>query len=173
MVVSKLWWGDVKFTGEVIKQKNAANSTLEANVNALPDLKTGYNDILQNGPAPKDILAALPTTVNLPAFSASLEAAGALVGVQLESVSLDVSEAAQVAPAVASGPLPVSFHATAKGSYAALKKFVANIEGAQRPISIQTVTFSGQHPDVTADLILTSYYQPVSTVDYQTESFTQ
>lgn len=158
IVLSRLWIGDIKFSNRVIERKNQANTTLEANVAALPALSQNFQTLVANGPAPKDVLRALPTSDEFADFGKELEAVASLAGSQLTAV---VKVGDQSATALTGVPTPTAMavEVTVVGGYLNLVKFVGMLEQTARPVRVDHLVFSGAEPSVTLNLGLTTWWQ--------------
>ncbi len=172
-VFSRQLVGDILFNNKVISAKNEVNTTLKQNLDAVPELKTNYQRLQQDGPKTSEILEALPTTEDFGPFSATMEALSARAGVQLLGITLEgtnlVVEGAEPVTSV-SGPQPVNYRLSMTGSYDKLVTVIKNLQLNNRPIRIQSISFSGEEPKILAEISITTYYQGLTEVGDVTET---
>lgn len=174
-VASKQLVGDVGFNNKVISAKNRVNATLQSNIDAIEPLKSNFNLLDQDGPAPKTILEALPVEQSFPELSANLETISASAGAVLSSVVLEADPlAAEAAATTATSPVALpqalSVRINVAGSYTQLQRVLAFLQVAARPVVIKTVTFSGTEPNVVMDLSFTTFYQAPTVISDATET---
>lgn len=172
-VFSRQLVGDILFNNKVISAKNEVNTTLKQNLDAVPELKTNYQRLQQDGPSTSEILEALPITEDFGQFSATMEALSARAGVQLLGITLEGTNIAAegVEPLVAvSGPQPVNYRLSMTGSYDKLVTVVKNLQLNNRPIRIQGISFSGEEPKILAEISITTYYQGLTEIGDVTET---
>ena len=165
-LISKQLLGDIRFNSRVATRKNVVKQAIDQNVNALPELKSNFDTLKQNGPQPSKVLSALPLDSDYPGLAAQYELMATSVGARLASISIvTAASGVPAASGSAAGLQTVNFKVTAIGSYASQQMLLAEIEKSLRPTKIQSVTFSGVEPTVTADFSLITYYQPAATVE--------
>lgn len=178
-VFSRQLVGDILFNNKVISAKNKVNTTLKQNLDALPQLKTNYERLQQDGPKTSEILEALPSTTDFAPFSATMEALSARAGVQLLGVTLEGTTtvveagATEAAATTLTGPQPVNYRLSMTGSYDKLVSVVKNLQFNNRPIRIQTVSFSGEEPKILAEISITTYYQGLTEIGDVMETLQQ
>lgn len=172
-VFSRQLVGDILFNNKVISAKNKVNTTLKQNLDAVPELKTNYERLQQDGPKTSEILESLPTSADFAPFSATMEALSARAGVQLLGITLEgtnISADGSEPITTASGPQPVNYRLSMTGSYDKLVTVVKNLQLNNRPIRIQTISFSGEEPKILAEISITTYYQGLTEIGDVTET---
>lgn len=190
-LLSKELIADIRFNQKVISKKNTANSTLKKNVDSLDDLKSNFDQLVKDGPQPGVVLSALPVGVDYAGLGSEYEAMAASSGARLSNIALDSTIASTTstsstpssttsssAPASSASLAPTTanaaaasdvlqtfrFRVTATGSYASLQQLTKNMEQSLRPTRIESVAISGAEPNVTAEYVLTSYYQGAAVI---------
>jgi len=67
-------------------------------------------------------------------------------------------------------PQVYAFTATVVGSYASLLQFFSHIQLSARPIRVTDISLTGGNAQLTADMTLTTYYQPAASLKPQLET---
>lgn len=170
IVLSRLWWGDIRFTNKVLDQKNQVNKTLEQNVAALPQLQENFRKLETEGPKPEKVFEALPIREEYAALAKELEAVAALAGAQLTAT---VKPLAAVLPPEQQPTQPTAIEMTlqsqVKGSYPALERFVTLIEATTRPVKVVKLNFNGSGQEVTLTVDMVTWWQPRTVLGDQKE----
>ncbi len=152
----------------VISKKQAAQSTLAADVIAANKITQQYKSLGDRAKLADD---ALPTSPDIPGLSNALEAMAGVSGVQFTDVSTtNVGGAASAATATgaagslsSSGSIPLPITITATSSYANLNRFLTAIESSLRPITITGLELTGTDAKLNITISANTYYQnPVS-----------
>jgi Tfp pilus assembly protein PilO len=64
-------------------------------------------------------------------------------------------------------PVEISFSITVKGRYDDLQKFIDNLDRSIRPMKINSISISGSDNNISAELAMTTYYQPQASIDVE------
>lgn len=172
VLISKQLWGDVSFNQKVISRKSAVNKTLENNTELLDTIKSNFELLEKDGPAPSLVLDALPVDLAYDNIGSEVEQAASRAGARLVLIAPQLAADPNVAPAstpTATGVQEVPFRATASGNYQALQSFLKNLELNIRPIQVSVITLSGENDALSIDISFTTYYRPAVSVEPQVE----
>lgn len=168
---SKELIADIKFNQKVITEKNKVNATLKSNVDSLDELKNNFESLNKEGPSPSKVLQALPTSTEYASLSDEYEAMAGASGARLSNIALDTSQSTSSSTSSSSSSLAPTvantdslqkfrFRISVTGTYASLQQLTQSIQKSLRPTRIETVNISGSEPSVTADFVITTYFQP-------------
>lgn len=150
----------LSFNNRVLSKKTAAKKQLEANIAALPALRSSYNDL---GGKEKLIMRSLPTRPDYPALATSMQLLTGVSGIKLNSVS-------PPGPGVsAEGPIATDFTIEGEGSYANILRLLSNLQLSARPLRINAVSVSGTGSSMSIQAHLTTYYQAAKSITPKTE----
>jgi Tfp pilus assembly protein PilO len=157
--------GAYALNSRVSSKKAQAISTLQSDVTAYNTLEPTYRDLVSKG-EDQLILEALPTTPDITALAAALDAQGSQSGVQVQSVS---TSTATTLPGNVAGATPMNVSVSATGSYSQLMQFLKTIEQSARPMKVSSVNLSGTANAVSASLSILTYYAPAANPQMTTE----
>lgn len=171
------------YQSRVISAKQTANVQLKANLKAADNLTSAYQKFVntpqnviggnsvgtgnRDGDNGRIILDALPGAYDFPGLTSSLEKilndqhlkVTAITGTddqlnQQQNVS---------SPNPQPVPMPFTFSVT-NASYASVQQLITTLQNSIRPISIDTMTISGNNTNITLSVTAHTYYQPSKSV---------
>ena len=186
LVAVKTLLSQRSYQARVISQQDAALKVAKADVMAVNNLQTSYqnfNDAGMNiingtasGTGPKDgpnakiILDALPSQYDFPALVSSLEKLVNDHGLKITALS-GIDDASQADAASSASPVAVQmpFELSVTGSYAPILDLVNAIEHTIRPINIDSIGLSGGDNALTLHIKAKTYYQPAKNLNVTTK----
>jgi Tfp pilus assembly protein PilO len=154
-------------TAKDLKYRTEEASQLTTKLSNLKTLKENFLALPTD--AEGKILVAMPTDPDEPHLTSLLSTVAGESGVQLKSISYQVSTSTATAqastssgtavtPSVNAQNLPVTL--AIEGPYANIVSFITNIEKAPRIIDVTSMNISGTSPDLSANLDVSAYYSP-------------
>jgi hypothetical protein len=173
------------FNEKLLIEKNKTVSTLEANIAAVPELKSQVsvldtNSALEANKANEDdqtlqvILDALPSEANLEALGASLQnrLLAGVSGLRLESLQVDPAPgsgsvggnivAGNAVTAV--GDNQITFRFSVSGSQTALRQALRNLERSIRTIDVTSLQIESQGSSQVMTVQGRAFYEPAREV---------
>jgi Tfp pilus assembly protein PilO len=157
---------------KVLSAENKANSNLNKDLKAAPDLIASYQKL---GLTAVRLADALPNNSNFPALIVALENMASDSNVGLKSVSpaqvavVQTNTTGTVTTAGGDGikpvaievakPLPYAYTVAFDGNYAALQHFLADLEIYDRPMRVTSLKLSGSGSALSGTLDIQTYYQ--------------
>lgn len=178
-LISKELIADIRFNQKVISKKNEVNSTLKKNVDSLDELKSNYESLKKDGPNPSKVLQALPLETDYSGLGDEYEAMAGAAGARLSNIAIDTTVSntgstgsTSLAPTVANTDAvqKFRFRISVTGTYESLQKLTQSIEKSLRPTKIESISISGTEPSITADFVITSYFQPRALLELPKET---
>ncbi len=176
IVVGWLLIKQVIFTDKVLDEKHATITTLEANNEALPELKENIrlqetNQDLQNNKATENeaalqvVLDALPAQPNSLALGSSIQdiLLGPVDGLTIESLSVEPVEPGLVQPGEV-GTMPFTMEVTAT-SIKPIEEMLNRLERSIRIIDIDSMTMTVTKDRYTVSINAHAYYAEQKTVE--------
>lgn len=179
VVVAVMLVQTIVFNAEVIADKNKTLKTLEANIEAVPELEANVRLLNTNkelrtvslgeGTRPlQSILDALPADDNKLALGASLQQKifTNTPGLTLEALSVDAESMMQGGGEDSemvggnSGVQELAFTATLSGDAEALKRGLQRAERSIRAFNVKSIEATGAGNTVSLQLIGSAYYLP-------------
>jgi Tfp pilus assembly protein PilO len=173
------------YNKKVIAEKEKAVSQLEANIAALEQLDSSYQEFVQrpsniiagnstgngdrDGDNAKIVLDALPSKYDFPGLVSSLEKMFALKDYKIESIGGTDDEIAQQTTVANGTGVEIPIQLGVNSSYAATKDMLKSLELSIRPIKLETLTISGSDANVTTSVIAKTYYLPEKTINIETK----
>ena len=189
-VISNALWQSLSFETRYLSEKQKVEATLQSNADVLPELENAFAALQTPGigPTEEKVLHALPDEFDFAELGTNLEQLAIVSGVQLVAIdhnyaSFDVSQEldgnGDVLP---EDELPEDDESTAivseipltitmEGSFADIQKAIRNLETSLLPYKINSISFSASETRVSADISLTTYFQPAETVEFTTREF--
>lgn len=186
-VAVKTLIGQMNYQNKVIGVKRTAVNQLKADISATETLKTAYDKFnsestnviggnrqgqgAQDGANSKIVLDALPSTYDFPALATSLEKLITSQNLSIDSIAGVDDQLAQAEMTTSATPAPteIPFTAGVSGGYAGIQNLVSVFEKSIRPISIQTMSISGDQSNLTMTVGATTYYQSGKSLNIKTE----
>lgn len=169
LVFVQILWKQGRFNANVISAQEVARDDLESNLEAIPKLEAelvvleNADDILAgqgNKQNSAVILDALPSKYDFPAIATSFDALAKRTGVRLASFSGD--DLGDLAEQSSPEPTPVEIPVTLsiEGDYDNIIRFLSTLEASIRPLVVSSLEITGNATGLTADVGLSTYYQP-------------
>ncbi|HEX9594704.1 MAG TPA: type 4a pilus biogenesis protein PilO [Candidatus Saccharimonadales bacterium] len=167
VVTINFLWNLRSYNSRVQAEKSQALSTLRQNVDNGQQLKTQF-EIFEDGDInSQDVLSAMPSKYDYAALITSVDVLAKRSGMFIDSfVGTDESETAAQS-SVNPEPVEISFSITVKGRYDDLQKFIDNLDRSIRPMKINSISISGSDNNISAELAMTTYYQPQASIDVE------
>ncbi len=154
---------------KVVTAKTKANKQLDENLSAAPQLVSAYEGL---GDESKLLADALPTTIDLPGLIVMIENMGGDTGLSIKTVS-SLQTATGTGGATASAPATSQvypFGVTFDGSYAALQRFLADVEQSARPMRVVGLQLNGSGSALSGTIDIETYYQARAALPFSTET---
>lgn len=164
-VTMRFLWQRKTYNDRAISAKTEARDKLQTNASNIDSLLEQFPELDSSNPNSKTILHALPPVYDYPALVTSLDYLAQLSGVQLSGGAGADNSASAVRQSDVSTPLEIPLQLEVTGSYAAVEKFIQNLERSIRPVVITSLSYSGTNDDLTATIQATTYYQPVRSLE--------
>lgn len=158
---------DSLHNNRVLTSVNKANSQLDQNLTAATALVSNYAQIADTQSL---VSNALPKTGDYPGLAALLENAANSAGIQLKSVTAEVSNTSLPAGAVLNGAQPFGFSLEVTGTYAQVTSFLSALHLSARPIQITTLQLGGTSSSMAAQMSGLAYYQADAILPFTTET---
>lgn len=187
LVASKALLNQRAYQSRVITKKEAARDQLRKNVAATGPLIAAYKvfvgtsaNILGGNPTgvgdkdgdnAKITLDALPSKYDFPALATSLDKLLSQNGLTVGGFSGIDEEISQSGQESSSTPVPVimAFQASVSGNYGNIQNLISVFERSIRPISIDSINFSGSDKELQVSIAGKTYYQPEKDLTIRTE----
>ena len=165
------------YQARVIDQQNTALKVAKADVIAARQLAASYrafnetpNNIIgglstgsgiRDGSNPKIVLDSLPSQYDFPALVSSLEGVLKARGFKIDSlVGVDDVAQADTTRVVTPQPISMPFQLGVTGTYSSVQDLIGVFDHSIRPISIDTLEFSGSDTTISMIVNAKTYYQP-------------
>lgn len=170
--------GSIAYQTKVLGAKQKADKDLTAKLEAAPML---IDDYKQLGDTKKLILFSLPTTADFPQIVSIADGMSAAAGVRLnEVIPVTVGDAVPVdtagpattgaattapAPVGPAAPKTTDYSVKVTGQYSRIANFFKALEQSSRPMRVKTVKLSGTSDSLTAELVVTTYFQDEASIE--------
>lgn len=169
VVALNFLWDLRGYNTRVLGEKQAAKNTLVQNVANAEQLKTKFESFEQGDIKSQEILDALPSKYDFAALITSIDVLAKRSGMLLDGfVGTDDSEQAPQS-AVSPAPLEIPFNVTVVGRYDDLREFIQNLDRSIRPMSVNSISISGNDSNIKAEIAITTYYQPQADINVETK----
>lgn len=187
LVASQALWGQRSYQARVIDKKEKVRDQLKKNIEATDTLVTAYKDFVgsaenvlggnasgqgeKDGDNAKLILDALPSKYDFPALATSLEKLLTQNSISIESIGGIDDEVSQASNEGTDKPAPIEipFDLGITSTYEGIKNLISVFERSVRPISIDTLEFSGSDSSLRTTLRAKTYYQPGKSLKIDSE----
>lgn len=178
LVASRTLFSQQQYQAKVIEQKEVAQRTLAANIEARDSLMDSYEAFAlsgvnmiggyisgtgdQDGDNPQLVLDSLPSKYDYPALVTSLEKVlGGIDGTSIKAISgIDDSLAQNDAASTEPAPVEMPFTIDVETNLAGADRVLGVLERSIRPIKATSMTMSGTDGNLKITIEATSYYQP-------------
>ncbi len=187
LFASKALLSQRAYQSKVIDKKEEARDQLKKNVDAIETLITSYKDFVNrnenvlkgnplgtaqnDGDNAKIILDALPSKYDFPALASSFEKLILQSNMKINGMTGTDDELAQAGKDENGNPQPIEmpFEVNVEGSYENAQKLIAILEKSIRPITINSIMFSGSNSKIQLTIKAKTYYQPERALVFPTE----
>lgn len=187
LIATKALWSQRGYQQRVISKKEKARDQLKANVTASKTLVTAYQSFItqqqnviggsstgtgaKDGDNGKIVLDALPSKYDFPALANSLSNLLTTSKITTNNISGNDDELAQENNAASNDPKAVSipFDVSVTGSSSNIQNLITIFEKSIRPITINSLSFSGSDSSLTLAIKGNTYYQPAKSLTISTE----
>lgn len=166
----KMLWDLRAFNSRVTSRKEAVRDQLIINLENAQELQTAFNIFETQDVNSEEVLGALPSRYDFPALATSIEALAARSGLQLASFNGDDLGATAANTTTSPTPVEMEFNIEVNGPFSDIKKFVSNLDLSIRPMKITSIELRGGEDDMTAQMVVETYYQPRVNLDLETET---
>lgn len=178
LIAGKALLGQSAYQNRVISGKSNAEKQLKANANAVNQLVSSYQTFVsaktniigglsagtgeKDGDNAKIILDALPSKYDFPALTTSLEKLLNDKNFKIEGISGTDDEIAQADNGASANPQPleIPFQVTISGNYTSVQNLIAIFEHSIRPITIKSLSITGDENNMRIGISAKTYYQP-------------
>jgi len=176
LFASKALIDKISYQNKVISKRNTANEQLEKNLEAKDQLVasyTAFNDSPESviGTAEsnsKVVLDALPSKYDFPALNTSIDGIITGAGMSVETINGSDQEVSAEQSSISPKPVAVPFEFTAKGSYEAAQKLIADLQRSIRPFKIISIDFTASEGgSISVAVVGETYYQPAKDLGIQ------
>lgn len=169
IVTLNFLWDLRGYNARVIGEKEQARDILEENVTNAEALKERFSAFEDGEVASQEVLDALPSKYDFAAVITSIDSLAKRSGMLLTSFSGDDLSADAVQTAIQPEPVDISFTITVEGSYEDLQDFMETLDRSIRPIQVQSLEIGGSDDNISADIIMSTFYQPEASIDVETK----
>jgi len=166
----KILWEQRSYQAEIISAKTTARNQLEANIEAVEQLKIEFADLEKSDVTSSLVLDALPSKYDFPALATSIEKISTLSGVGLESFVGDDLTASVVNSDGQPVPVEIPFTVSITGSYETIQKFIENMQKSIRPFQIKEMKLEASDNGIQANIRMSTYYMPGTSLDIRKQS---
>lgn len=169
LFASKALIDKISYQNKVISKRNTANEQLEKNIAAKDQLVASYTAFSESPESvlgtpesnSKIVLDALPSKYDFPALATSVDGIITGAGMSVESITGSDQETTAEQSNVNPTPVVVPFEFTARGSYEAAQKLIADLQRSIRPFRIISIDFTASDGGiVSVNVVGETYYQP-------------
>lgn len=183
LVATKTLFSQSLYQNKVISEKKTALRTVQSNKTAADELESSYKTFVESsvnvlggtidGEDPRDgdnaklVLDSLPSTLDFPALSSSIEKILIEGGYTIKAIGgeekgLAVDETLDPAAAVESIPVEIEYPFGISTSPDASLVLIQILEKSIRPFNISGLTLEGSGNNVEIKINMKTYYQPAT-----------
>lgn len=159
----------ILFKTKAISATGHAASQLATKFDAANALVGNYNALDRQ--TVTSINSALPTSVDFAELTVTMDRLTGDSGVRMQSISLsqEPTSTALASTSSANAPVPADFSINVNGSYTGIIALLKNLELSVRPMRVDNMSLSGATNSMSAQLLITTYYQNKADITDKTE----
>lgn len=187
LVASRALLSQRGYQGRVIAEKEKAVRQLRANVGAVGNLVTAYNqfqsapeNVLDGNPKgtgerdgdnARIVLDALPSQYDFPALATSLEKLLTSPNYTIGSITGTDDELNQQGDNDDPDPKPIDmpFEIAVSGTYGAIQNLVGTLDRSIRPFQLETIELAGTDSKMDVTITAKTFYQPEKSLELRTK----
>lgn len=169
VVAIKFMWDLRGYNSRVIAAKEEARDILQQNVENSAQLRSNFVLFEEGDITSQDVLDALPSKYDFAALITSIDSLAKRNGLVLESFNGDDLSAEAIQEATQPTPVAMPFSISIIGEYEDLQDFMETLQRSIRPFTVEGLEISGSDDSITADIALSTYYQPQASTEVETK----
>lgn len=161
LVSVRFLWERKSYNERVISAKTEARDILNSNLTNMDSLKEQFGQLEKSSSLNSTtILHALPPTYDYAALASSIESLAQRADVSFVGSPGQDNSADSALNAYTSTPVEIPLTLQVSGDYDGITTFIKALELSIRPISVDSVVYSGSNSTLQANIQATTYYQP-------------
>ncbi len=165
LVIGKILWDQRGYQSRVIAAQETARNQLDTNLTNAEELQNSFVALEASDIDSQLILDALPSKYDFPAVATSVEKIVTGTGGSLASFAGTDASTDAVGTSATPEPVEIPFSVSIEGTYGDVQSFVRSLERSIRPFRIDSMRMSGSDNVMTADLQISTFYQPSTNLD--------
>lgn len=169
IVTINFLWGLRGYNTRVTAEKESVRDTLEENISNAEALRQSFSTFESGDVTSKEVLDALPSKYDFAAIITSLDSLAKRSGMLLTGFTGDDQSAEAMQSSTRPEAIAIPFTIEVEGDYEGLQEFMNNLELSIRPMQVESVEISGSDENITANISISTFYQPQASLDVETK----